>query len=277
MPGRSTDEDWVEFLRWALPHLQLRWLGFRKVRGQVCKRIRRRMGTLGLESLGDYRGYLERHADEWDVLDGMCRISISRFFRDRGLFEFLGATVLPELAARAVARGEAQLRAWSAGGASGEEPYSLAILWLLAMRSRYADLDLSVVATDVSPILLDRAKAAHYGASSLKELPDEWRQQAFEENHAGFQLKESYRSLVEFRLQDVRRATPEGLFDLILCRNLVFTYFDEALQKELLPVLVGRLRVGGALVIGSHERLPTSHTVLTAWSKGQRVFRKTGA
>jgi len=73
-----TDAELVAFLQWARPRLRMRWKGFRKVRGQVKKRVARRLRELGL-ALAEYRAHLEGHADEWAVLDGCCRISISRF------------------------------------------------------------------------------------------------------------------------------------------------------------------------------------------------------
>ena len=119
--------DCVEFLQWCLPRLHMRWAGFRKVRSQVCKRIRRRLTSLGLEDLDAYQRYLETHAGEWPHLDAMCRITISRFYRDREVWESLRRRALPALAAAAGERGDGVLRAWSAGCASGEEPYTLNI------------------------------------------------------------------------------------------------------------------------------------------------------
>ena len=83
------DADCVEFLQWALPRLRMRWAGFRKVRGQVCKRIGRRLKELGLGDIDAYRSYLDKHSEEWEILDGLCRITISRFHRDRKVFECL--------------------------------------------------------------------------------------------------------------------------------------------------------------------------------------------
>ncbi len=123
------DADCTEFLQWALPRLGMRWPGFRRVRGQVCKRLRRRMAELGLRDLADYRALLETHPEEWTRLDGLCRISISRFYRDQGVWRTLEREILPRLADRARARGETRLRIWSAGCASGEEPYTLALLF----------------------------------------------------------------------------------------------------------------------------------------------------
>jgi chemotaxis protein methyltransferase CheR len=129
MKKMLTDSECVEFLQWALPQLGLRWPGFRKVRGQVRKRINRRLGELGLTGIADYRDYLQAHPDEWPRLDELCRISISRFYRDRRVFDHLRDDVLPTLAQVAVARHENQVRCWSVGCASGEEIYTVVILW----------------------------------------------------------------------------------------------------------------------------------------------------
>ena len=83
------DTECVEFLRWALPRLHLSWPGFRKVRRQVCRRVERRRQELGLADVAAYRARLEERAEEWAVLDGLCRVTISRFYRDRGLWDFL--------------------------------------------------------------------------------------------------------------------------------------------------------------------------------------------
>src|SRR5262245_61936230 len=117
------DPECTAFLQWALPRLDLRWAGFRKVRKQVCKRLKQRLRLLGLPEFTAYRDQLAANPEEWRVLDDCCRITISRFFRDRGVFETLGDRVLPEIAQRAM-REQRDAQCWSAGCASGEEPRS---------------------------------------------------------------------------------------------------------------------------------------------------------
>ncbi len=92
-----TDQECIQFLQWALPRLGLRWPGFRKVRRQVHKRINRRLEELRLTQIAEYRDYLETHPDEWRILDGFLRTSISRFYRDRGAWDGLRDEILPEL------------------------------------------------------------------------------------------------------------------------------------------------------------------------------------
>jgi chemotaxis protein methyltransferase CheR len=250
------DEDCVRLLQWALPRLDLAWPGFRKVRGQVCKRLKRRMRGLGIASVADYRARLEADPEEWQILDGFCRITISRFWRDRHTFEVLRHVVLPKIALRAGAE-KREARLWSAGCASGEETYTLKILWDLAVRPRFPDACLDLIATDLDEALLDRARRACYPAASLRELPPELAAQAFTEDNNGCRcLQRAHRQGVQFLQQDVRHEAPPGRFDLVLCRNLAFTYFAPALQKAVLERIAASLEPHGVLVIGSHEHLP---------------------
>jgi chemotaxis protein methyltransferase CheR len=246
------DDECVAFLQWALPRLGLRWPGFRRVRRQVCRRIARRVDELGLADGRAYRAHLEAHPGEWALLDRLCRVTISRFWRDRAVFETLRDVVLPAL-------GPAVL-AWSVGCASGEEPYSL------VLAAADAEVVIDVLATDVDPVLLDRARAACYTESSLHELPARVRACAFDDGC----LKVEHRERVTFRLHDVRDESPEGPFDLVLCRNLAFTYFSDELQHSVASRLRGSLRPGGALVVGAHESLPEG--MLEPWLPAHGVW-----
>lgn len=270
------DEDCIRFLQWALPQLHMRWPGFRKVRAQVCKRLARRVKELGYETLGDYRGHLETTSDEWPLLDGMCRISVSRFYRDKMLFAFLERRVLPVLARQAVARGDSVLKVWCAGAGSGEEPYSIDVLWKLQLQSAFPDLHLHILASDIDPVLQRRARLACYPYSAVKNLPVAWRERVFARQEDLFCLRPDYRSDVHFIEQDVRSEMPDESFDLLLCRNLVFTYFVEQRQREILARLRAVIRLGGALVTGIHENLPADCTGFDVWSEKLRVFRKRG-
>lgn len=266
-----------ELLQWALPRLGLSWEGFRRVHRQVCRRIAARVAALHLPDCLAYRRYLESHPAEWSVLDGFCRIPISRLVRERAVFERLAAEVLPALAEGAAARGATQLRCWSAGCASGEEPYSLAILWQIVLADRFPALTLEVTATDVDEHLLDRARAATYRRSSLREVPDEWIDKAFTRRDGLYALRPEFRAPVRFHHQDVRQVLPAGPFELVLCRYVAFTYFDEPLQRRTLERLLTVLRPGGALVLGLKERLPTGVQGIEPWVPDLRIYRRTGA
>jgi chemotaxis protein methyltransferase CheR len=269
------DRECVGFLQWALPRLQRPWAGFRKVRNQLCRRIERRWRVLGLADAAAYRAYLESHPDEWQHLDALCPITISCFYRDTAMWEALAGAVLPVLARRAAARGAPVLRAASLGCASGEEPYTLALTWQFALARQFPDLPFDVTATDVMEALLARARAGCYPPNSLKHLPPAWREHGFERAGERWCLRERFRAGVTFLQQDLRATGPGPRFDLVLCRNLAFTYFDFPTQRALLTRLLARLEPGGALVIGRRERLPEGAADLEPWTGAERqgIFR----
>ncbi len=250
------DADCVHLLQWALPNLRMRWPGFRKVRRQVGKRIDRRLRQLRLEDVWAYRDYLNLHPQEWAVLDTLCRISISRFYRDRHVFNLLRDRVLPSLAEQALARGDKLIHVWSAGCASGEEVYSIKLVWELGPLQEASAMRLHLTATDADSRLLDRARRGCYPHSSIRDLPHEWLPLAFDRLDEELCVRARFRSDIQFMLQDIRQQMPAGPFDLICCRHLVFTYFDEALQSELLQQILARLGAGGVLVLGKQEALP---------------------
>jgi chemotaxis protein methyltransferase CheR len=267
------DESCICFLQWALPHLHMRWPGFRKVRSQVCKRLRRRLDELELADLKRYRMYLEDNPLEWHILDSLCRITISRFYRDKGIFDSLRSHVLPELIENARYRGDKTLSCWCIGSASGEEPYSISLLWDLTGVDNHG-LDLNIMATEVDRLMIDRARLGCFPPSSIRELPSGMRMQAFTHKGGQFCIEEQYKKRVQFLQQDIRNAQPDSTFHLILCRNLVFTYFSRELQEEIVQHILLLLKPGGCLVIGSHEELPGIVPELIPWFQGKTIYRR---
>ena len=222
----------AEFLAWALPQLGLAPAGFRRVRRQVCKRFYRRLKELRLPDLASYRQRLGAQPDEWAVVARCCHITISRFYRDRRVFDQLARDIMPALAAAARDAGRTVLRVWSAGCASGEEPYTVSLIWRFALATRFGNLSLAVVASDADETVLARARNALYPPGCLAELPCDWVEAAFVREGPALRLRPEYRAGVTFLCQDLKTAAPDGPFDLLLCRNLAFTYFDEAGRRD---------------------------------------------
>ena len=237
--------------------------GFRRVRKQVCKRIQKRLVALDLPNYSYYYSYLEQNAEEWKILDSFCYITISRFYRDRKVFEILQHKILPLLAQNAFKENRVKIRSWSAGCCSGEEPYTLQILWHLDLLPKISKrLQLQLVATEQHSDLISRAERGQYPKSSLKDLPKTFQEKAFIQSESKYILKNYFKTDVRFFKQDIRQQLPNGSFDLILCRNLVFTYFQQDLQLKLLEKFIKKLRPNGFLVLGANESLTQNEDFL---------------
>mgnify|MGYP006285062609 CR=1 FL=1 len=269
------------FLKWVLPRLNKRWEGYRQVQGQVESRLTDRLLDLGLRSLDAYQTYLREHPDEWERLDAMCRITVSRFYRDPEVFDCLREEVLPDVATSHLSATDGPLRAWSMGAASGEEPYTLRLLWRHALRDRFEGRTLRVTASEAQAHMLERARRGCYQRGTLKDLPDEWIHRTFvydpardHGTHAEpYCLRLVYRRHVNWRQDDIRSSMPDGPFSLLCCRNLVFTYFDAALQRRLLQELLARLRTGGLLMLGTGEPLPEGDWPLAHYAPDCPLYR----
>lgn len=263
------DNQYVKFLQWALPRLNLRWLGFRKVRRQVCKRVEKRISELKLPNLDAYQEYLEGNAGEWFVLDSFCRITISRFYRDRVVFDYLSSDIFPLFANLFQT-----IRVWSAGCASGEEAYTVAILWNLLISPQFPSPKLEIVASDVDPVMIERSKRACYRLSSLRSLPTEWLVKAFDQKNDEYLLKQHFKESVTFSRIDIRQEVPNNLFHIVFCRNLAFTYFDSGLQQSVLRRLYETIAPGGVLITGTHERVPFKKNGFKPWVDSLPIYQK---
>lgn len=256
----------IELLLTWLPRLGLRWEGYRRVHKQVTKRIGKRVGELGLPDVMAYGRYLEEHPEELTVMEAMCRVTISRFNRDAAVFDWLVNHGMPRLL-----QDRDGLRIWSAGCASGEEPFTLSILWHHVLLPHHPQTRCQIVATDANATVLQRAAQAQYESGSMKELPPELKKLAFDEHG---RLHSRYRELVRFSQQDLLLEWPSGSFDVVLCRNVAFTYFDQAGQQRVLHHLVDRMVDGGVLVIGLKEQLPPGEFGLVALRPELGIFTK---
>lgn len=265
-PAAPGDDACVAFLQWALPRAGLRWAGYRKVRRQVCRRLARRVAALGLPDLAAYRAHLDAHPAEWAELAALAPVTISRFARDRAVWDALAREVVPVLddLARAGAP-PARPRAWSAGCASGEEAYTLALLFR----------QMEVLATDVHPPVLERARRAAYPASSLRELTQAERETGFVRRGGEHAVRAEVAAHVTVAAHDLRREPPprHGL-ELVLCRNVAFTYFAPDAQRTVLERLAAAVRPGGALVTGLHEALPDPPAPFEPWPGARAVYRR---
>lgn len=233
------------------------------------------MTELGFSDFSVYEGYLDNHPEERQILDSILQITISRFYRDRGVFDILCSRVLPLMAKDILLHGGDEVRCWTAGCCSGEEAYTLQILWkLCVLPAVHKDLPLRIIATDINHDALKRAQEGNYSESSLKDLPKELIQKAFVQSGKFYAIKKTFRENIEFLEQDIRLQLPGGSFHIIFCRNLVFTYFEEALQRQILGGIIEKLLKRGILVVGIHESLPKGVTDVIQHEENPGIYKK---
>ncbi|MCX8118635.1 MAG: protein-glutamate O-methyltransferase CheR [Desulfobacterota bacterium] len=246
-----------EFLKEVGPLLGLQWRPFQR-RG-VKRKVERRLLELGLTHLGDYLFKVRNDPEERDRLSQILTVTISRFFRDREVFEALEKTVLPSILKNKERR---EMKVWSIGCASGEEPYSLSILWRERFEKHYPEVRLTVLATDIRESLLERATAGIYKKSSLKEIPSPFLTSYFTDINGSYLLDRSLRESVTFRRENILQRDPYSGMHLVFCRNVAFTYFIKPLQVAVLKKIASSLSEEGYLVIGKEESLPLTFPTL---------------
>ncbi len=249
--------DFEPFIKEAAPLLDLQWRRFQ--RGGIKRKIERRIAELGLSHLEEYLVRIKKDPEEKNHLSQILTVTVTRFFRDRKVFDILENSILPPMIEP---KGAADVKIWSIGCANGEEPYSLSLLWRERFERRFPRVRLSVLATDINKELLERAKEGRYKKSSLKEVPEEILQRFFKIEDGLYLLDKSVRESVVFKKHDIIHEEPFSGMDTIFCRNLAFTYFSKECQMNVLKKMVASLKKDGYLVIGRDESLPLSYPTL---------------
>ncbi len=216
------------------------------------RRIDRRMAIHGLATMAQYVSLLRQNPQEIDLLFKELLIGVTSFFRDAAVWQHMLDTALPELLAR---RGsETKLRAWVAGCSTGEEAYTLAIVFTEAMRRlpEHHDCSLQIFASDLSPDAIATARAGRYPATIAASMQPEYVARFFTPQGDALVVGNPIRDMVLFAQHDVVLDPPFTRLDILSCRNLLI-YFDATLQRRLVPLFHYSLRPGGLLLLGSSE------------------------
>jgi chemotaxis protein methyltransferase CheR len=217
----------------------------------IRRRIAKRLRCCRVVNVEAYLQRLQSDQDELDRLLATISIHVSHFFRNLDTFRVLELKILPELCRRARISGRNRLTLWSAGCASGEEAYSLA---LLIDDLAASDLDIRILATDISQPVLDTAQIGVFDAVRLKEVPKAVIDKYFLEVEGRYQIIERIRNKVEFLRHDIIAAEDYPAADLILCRN-VLIYFTRSEQERILTRFAKALPEHGVLVLGRSESI----------------------
>jgi len=256
------------FLQEACPGLDLRWRKYR--RRSARHRVDRRIAELGVDGYGDYLHLIRNNAEEAALLPDLMLVTVTRFFREAKAWQQLKDRVLPGLMADRGA--ERRLLAWSAGCCGGEEPLSLALLWLHYFLPEHPGWSLQVVATDIDQASLTRASHGLYRWEELREVPQELRSRWFSQNRGFWQVDGRASDLVVFQNRNLMTDPPPAGMDLVLCRYLAFTYYQGSRLQNALRRVWEALRPGGVLMIGAQEELPPPALELFAPHPAGRFF-----
>lgn len=257
--------------RQLLNRFGLSWRGYRRVRKGVQKRIRRHLKTLGCEDFETYLLALENDRELRAQCEVLMTVSISRFFRDRSLWETLENQILPEI----IDKNRENVKVWFAGCACGEEVFSFAILWD-RLQDRFQDLPgLEVLATDMSLVYLMRARRGLYARSSLKEVPADIQSKYFkrQEETDQYRIARSLERCISWGCHNLLHEPPDRNFHLIFLRNNLLTYYEEELKTPAFQRVTDCLVPGGLLIVGSHEKLPLETNDLLPCEEHPYVFR----
>jgi two-component system CheB/CheR fusion protein len=243
-------------------------------RSTLWRRIERRMNLHHFSVVRDYVRYLRENPQELELLFKEMLIGVTEFFRDPVVWDRLRDEVIPELV-RALPDGGV-LRAWVAGCSTGEEAYSLAIVFREAVIALNPPnrISLQVFATDLDKDAIDRARTGVYPAGIIKDVSEERLSRFFAREDSGcYRVCKEIREMVVFAQQNMVSDAPFTKLDILTCRNLLI-YFCADLQKKLLPLFHYCLNPGGVLILGNAETIGQATDLFAALGGKERLYRR---
>jgi two-component system CheB/CheR fusion protein len=241
-------------------------------RSTLYRRVERRMGLHKISKIGAYVGYLRENPAEVEQLFKELLIGVTSFFRDPAAWRQLRDELLPELLTGSAA-GQT-LRAWVPGCSTGEEAFTLAIIFLEARDALTIPpmIGLQIFATDLDRDAVDRARLGFYPASIATEVSPERLSRFFVEEDRGFRVAKAVRDMVIFAPQNLIKDPPFTKLDILVCRNLLI-YFTAELQQKLFPLFYYSLNPGGLLFLGTAESIGRFTDLFTPCPGNLKLYR----
>jgi two-component system CheB/CheR fusion protein len=265
------DPSFEQLLEFVRDERGFDYTGYR--RPTLMRRFEKRMLTVGVDDWEAYRAYLVEHSEEFAELFNTILINVTGFFRDRETWELVAAEVIPRMLDERAT--DAPLRIWSAGCASGEEPYTIAMLLVEALGEEPFKRRVKIYATDVDDDALSQARDASYTAKQLDSVPLELRERYFQQSNHGLAFNNDLRRTVIFGRNDLHRDPPISRVDLLVSRNTLM-YFGADMQQRILANFYFALNHGGFLVVGKAEALQSGRNFFAPYNLKRRIFMKDG-
>ncbi|KGJ87677.1 MCP methyltransferase, CheR-type [Colwellia psychrerythraea] len=248
-------------------------------REMLYRRLTRIIRERKLNSFAEYCQLLREHGEqEEDYFINAITTNLTSFFRENHHFEYLTSEELPALIKNKTvsANGKKRLRVWSSASSTGEEPYSIAITILEALKNELAQWDIKILATDIDSNVLAKGKTGIYDMNRIEEIPKKLKKSYFFQGSGkssqSVKVHDKLKSTITFKHLNLLHDWPmKGPFDVIFCRNVII-YFDKKTQQELFSRYYEMLAPGGLLFLGHSENLGNYQQYFS--NVGRTIFRK---
>ncbi len=265
----QTDAAFEEFLAYLSVSRNFDFTAYK--RGSLTRRVQKRMQAVKIETYSDYTDYLTVHPEEFSELFNTILINVTSFFRDAPAWEYLAREVIPSILA--AKRPDEAIRVWSAGCASGEEAFTIAMVLAEAMGEADFRRRVKIYATDIDDDALNTARQATYSARDLAAVPEEYREKYFEASDGRFAFRKDLRRIVIFGRHDLLQDAPISRVDLLVCRNTLM-YMNTEGQTRVIARFFFAVNNSGYLLLGKAESLLTHSSMIVPIDLKLRVFAK---
>jgi two-component system, chemotaxis family, CheB/CheR fusion protein len=269
MPNSAPDPAFETLLEFLRDNRGFDFTGYK--RASLMRRVQARMTTVEVEDFAAYQEFLELHPQEFEPLFNHILINVTDFFRDQHAWDVLTRDYLPDILERVGKTGS--LRIWSAGCATGQEPYTLAMILAEAMGREQVERQVKIYATDADEEALNRARAGQYTAREMENVPGALRERYFLPLGDQWVFSPDLRRTVIFGRHDLTRDAPISHLDLLVCRNLLM-YFNSEAQHRILTRFHFGMEDDGMLFLGRAEMLRAHATLFSPVDLKHRLFKK---
>ncbi|RDH74977.1 PAS domain S-box protein [Mycolicibacterium moriokaense] len=265
----QTDEAFEGLLRYMRDSRGFDFTGYKRT--SLMRRVRHRMDAAGYDTFDEYLDMLQASSDEFSALFNTILINVTAFFRDPAAWDYLRDEVVPSMLAERAPNDP--IRVWSAGCASGQEAYTLAMILAEAMGADDFRQRVKIYATDIDDEALTEARAASYEPKAIESVPPELLERYFEHVNGRYVFRKDLRRAVIFGRNDLVRDAPISRVDLLVCRNTLM-YLNAETQRNVLGRLHFALAPQGTLFLGHAEMLLSHADRFTPLDLKHRIFRK---
>ncbi len=239
----------------------------------MYRRIERRMGIHKIEKIAIYVRFLQENPKEVDILFKELLIGVTNFFRDQWVWEKLKSTVIPDILSRQKKGGV--IRAWVPGCSTGEEAYSLAIIFkeTLEKTDPHGGISLQIFATDLASEAIDIARKGIFPANIHGDVSQNRLNRFFFKADDGYHINTEIREMIVFAQHNIIMHPPFTKIDILSCRNLLI-YMDNDLQKKIIGLFYYSMSPGGIMLLGSSENLGTQSSLFTPVDSKLKIFKR---